>query len=156
MLFDEIDRDCSTKDKTVIAAKLAMLEKLMREFLGMRVEEKKPDTKRRPVTAKEIIAEYIDEDVADEDMELFEIMANDISEAIEDIDSWFLSEENRPSFVALVGYAVKEDIDRPLKEWLFAYERSGSPLSDQKQNYLHMKADFERFLSADCKMPCYR
>lgn len=156
MLFDEIDRDCSTKDKTVIAAKLAMLEKLMREFLGMRVEEKKPDTKKRPVTAKEIIAEYIDEDVADEDMELFEIMANDISEAIEDIDSWFLSEENRPSFVALVGYAVKEDIDRPLKEWLFAYERSGSPLSDQKQNYLHMKADFERFLSADCKMPCYR
>ena len=68
----EIDRDCSTKDKTVIAAKLAMLEKLMREFLGMRVEEKKPDTKKRPVTAKEIIAEYIDEDVADEDMELFE------------------------------------------------------------------------------------
>ena len=122
----------------------------------MRVEEKKPDTKKLPVTAKEIIAEYIDEDVADEDMELFEIMANDISEAIEDIDSWFLSEENRPSFVALVGYAVKEDIDRPLKEWLFAYERSGSPLSDQKQNYLHMKADFERFLSADCKMPCYR
>lgn len=150
MLFDEIDKDLSTKDKAVIAAKLDMLEELMSEFLNRHKDSEEKDSrpKERAVTAKDIVKEYIDQEVTDEDMELFEIIANDVSEVIEDIDSEFLSDENRPSFVALVGYAVKEDTDLLLKEWLCGYEKEKSLVSDQKQNYLHMKADFERFNTA--------
>lgn len=139
MQFDEIDRDLSTKDKSVITAKLEMLESLLLEFL-----------KQNPsITPKDIIEEYIDEEVTDEDIELYEIMANDISEVIEDIDSEFLSDGNRPSFVALVGYAVKEDTDKLLKEWLAAFEKKNSLMRNQKQNYLHMKEDFEGFLAGE-------
>lgn len=145
MLFDEIDKDLSTKDKAVIAAKLDMLEKLMLEFFNMKSKDKNVMIDNRAVTAKDIVKEYIDSEVTDEDMELFEIIANDVSEVIEDIDSWFLSDENRPSFVALVGYTMKEDTDQILKEWLSDYEKKEDMIADQKQNYLHMKADFEQF-----------
>jgi hypothetical protein len=64
---------------------------------------------------------------------------------IEDIDSEFLSEQNRPSFVALVCYAVQRDSEQLLKKWLSAFERKHTLLPDQTKNYLKMKASFERY-----------
>ncbi len=132
-LFDEIGREMSTKDRQVITDKLNMLQGLLEEFV-------------KPVTAKAIIEEYVDGKVDDEDMELYELMANDASEAVEDIDSRILSDENRPSFVALVSYAVKEEKELLLKEWLTVFEKRGKLIPGQKRNFLHMKAEFDKFL----------
>lgn len=148
LLFDEIGRGLSTKDRPVIADKLEMLEGLMLEYLHIGGSDKAAGLKAqqaRTVTPKEILAEYEDEEVTDEDIELYEIIANDISEAIEDIDSGLLSDENRPSFVALVGYAVREDTEGLLKKWLPGFEKKRPPIRSQKQNYLYMKKAFEQF-----------
>ena len=102
------------------------------------------------ITSEDIIKEYIDTKVEQEDVELFEIMANDISEAIEDIDSKLLSDQNRPSFVALVGYAVKMDVDCVLKEWFADYERREGhfDIADQRENFLHMKNDLHNYIDS--------
>lgn len=175
ILFDEIDLDKGTKDKAVIVAKLDMLENMLRGYLHM-TEMKISHTEKCPkqepfslnvcagcvgtpismkgrverdITSEDIIREYIDAKVEQEDMELFEIMANDISEAIEDIDSKLLSDQNRPSFVALVGYAVKMDMDCVLKEWFADYEKreSSFDIADQRENFLHMKNDLHNFIN---------
>ncbi len=145
-LFDEIKRNNSTKDKVVVAEKLAMLEQFMLMYLAdtNRKSKKAADTCHM-VTAKEIVEKCIDQCVDDQDMELYEMIANDISEVIEDIDSEFLSEQNRPSFVALVCYAVQRDSEQLLKKWLSAFERKHTLLPDQTKNYLKMKASFERY-----------
>ena len=101
----------------------------------------------QPETAESIIREFVDESVDDKDMELYELLANDASEVIGDIDSAFLSDANRPSFVALVSYAVREDADEPLKEWLTVFEKQGKLVRDQKENFIYMKAEFDRFLA---------
>lgn len=101
----------------------------------------------QPETAESIIREFVDESVDDKDMELYELLANDASEMIGDIDSEFLSDANRPSFVALVSYAVREDADEPLKEWLRVFEKQGKLVRDQKENFIYMKAEFDRFLA---------
>lgn len=143
-LFDEIKRNNSTKDKPIVAEKLAMLERFMQDYLRPECQNICA-AEKKPVTAKELVKAYVDQNVDDKDMELYEMIANDISEVIEDIDSEFLSEQNRPSFVALVGYAVQKDIERLLKDWLPAFEKKNVLLSDQRKNYLKMKTAFERY-----------
>lgn len=147
LLFDEIGKGLSTKDRPVIADKLEMLEGLMLEFLQTGRKKDAAGRDGRAATSKEIISEYVDEGVTDEDVELYEMIANDISEAVEDIDSGFLSDENRPSFVALVGYAAREDTEELLKEWLPGFEKRGKCMKNQRQNYLHMKTSFEKFVT---------
>lgn len=146
MMFDEIDKDLSTKDKQVISDKLNMLENLMSEFLHISNKEKNLTTDNKFITAKEIVKEYVDCNVTDEDIELFEIVANDISEVIEDINSEFLSDKNRPSFVALTAFAVKEDVEELLKKWLIEFENKNTLFINQRQNYLSMIKDFKKFI----------
>ncbi|MDE7352508.1 MAG: DUF262 domain-containing protein [Acetatifactor sp.] len=101
----------------------------------------------KEASAESLVRDYVDAQADQEDIELFEIIANDVSEAVEDIESPLLSDENRPSFVALVGYAVKNDIDDDLKEWFADYEKREctSDISDQRKSFLHMKGDLDRF-----------
>lgn len=138
LLFDEIDKRLSTKSKQVITDKLEMLEGMMVQFIQ---NDSNPS-----VTAQAIIKEYVDASVDDRDMELYELLANEASEVIGDISSGFLSEENRPSFVALVSYAAREDTDQLLKEWLAVFEKKGNLLPDQRENFLYMKAEYDKFL----------
>lgn len=142
LLFDEIDKDLSTKDKQVITDKLELLEGLMLKFLHIT----KKDQEVLTITPKDIIREFIDENVSDDEMEIYEIETNDVSEVIENIESDFLSNRNRPSFVALVAYAFKENADDKLKEWLKNYEKQCCLILNQKENYLHMRNDFDLFI----------
>lgn len=148
VIFDEADKDKGTKDKSVVMAKLEILKTLMNRFLqpGLR-ETNDKETKQAICSARDIVAKYIDAEVTEDDMELFELIANDVSEVIEDIDTAVLTEPNRPSFVALTGYGVREDIDDLLPDWLSDYvSRKLVCITDQEQNYLHMKEDLDRFV----------
>lgn len=144
--FAELDGCKSTKDKGVIEDKLHILETVMNDFLLTVNEESTEILKNEDISAIDIINGYTNDFVDNEDVELYEMMANDFSENIEDIDSEFLSERNRPSFVALVGYADLMGKSQFLSDWLPAFEKEKKLLKDQKKNFLHMKHDFDEYL----------
>ena len=138
----------STKDKYIVVKKMELLETLMMKYLGIdKVKSENSLEITAEITAKDIVREFIDNNITDEDMELYELIANDKSEVIEDIDSWILSDKNRASLVALVGYATKKEIENELNKWLPRYEKSNTYISDAKKSYLHMVEDFENYRS---------
>lgn len=141
--FAELDGCKSTKDKGVIEDKLHILETVMNDFLHVSTEVEYGE--EVSATAKEIIHEYLSRDIEDDEVELYEMMANDVSEYIEDLDSDFLSERNRPSFVALVGYADRAHKDKMLRGWLPYYEKKHALLINQRKNYLRMRRDFDQY-----------
>lgn len=152
--FDDADKARSTKDKAVVLKKINIAESLMFQFLHIDNEASSTDeeisdktniVKIKDITSKDIVMEFIDNSTDDGDIELFEMIANDISESIDDINTPILSEENRPSFVAIVAYASKNDVDELLKEWLKNNYQDIQFIKDQKQNYLHMKKCFEKY-----------
>ena len=143
--FAELDGCKSTKDKGVIEDKLHILEVVMDSFLHS-IENKTEEKADNPyATAKDIIKEYVKNDIDDDDVELYEMMTDDFSEAIENIHSEFLSDSNRPSFVALVGYADQAGKGEKLNKWLPVYERKKKLVLNQRENFLHMKDDFEQY-----------
>ena len=144
--FAEIDGCKSTKDKGVIEDKLHILETVMNQFLHIENKEEKKVVCDQGVTAIDILKEYVNNAVGEEEVELYEMMANDFSETIDDINSEFLSEANRPSFVALVGYADQIGKSQLLNDWLPGYEKKKELIINQKQNFLHMKNDFEQYI----------
>jgi len=149
--FAELDGCNSTKNKGIIEDKLYILETVMNDFIHKNCDNKEYVVEEQTVTAKDIIKEYIKDDIDDEEIELLEMMTNDISEVIENFDSEFLSENNRPSFVALVGYADKSGKDKMLNDWLIHFEKKKELISDQIQNFLHMKQDFDRYCGENKK-----
>lgn len=144
--FAELDGCKSTKDKGVIEDKLHILETVMNNFLHNESEDSIETSDNDKINAIDIINECTDASVDSEDVELYEMMANDFSENIDDINSEFLSERNRPSFVALVGYADLIGKSQLLNEWLPVFEKEKKIIVDQKKNFLHMKNDFEQYL----------
>ena len=148
--FDTYEDNKSTKDKKVVFAKLDMLDKLMRDFLHIEdeveIEEvNEENDNNTDITVEDILKEFVDKDVTSDDIELYELIANEKSDAIEDLDSWMLSDQNRTSFVALVGYAAIKENEDELDEWLPIYERDNTYISNPKQNYLHMVNDFNKY-----------
>lgn len=144
--FAELDGCKSTKDKGVIEDKLHILETVMNNFLHSNSEKSIESLDKEDIKAIDIINEYVNDSIDNEDIELYEMMANDFSENIEDINSKFLSELNRPSFVALVGYADLIGKSQLLNEWLPEFEKKKNLIVDQKKNFLQMKSNFEQYL----------
>lgn len=137
MLFDEIDKDLSTKDKQVIIDKLDMLEGLMLEFLDnktMELEEFISDI--TGIDKKELyknIDSYIDMLEGD-----YGLKINCIKDG-----SKLLDNQNSLSLLAMVAYAEKTG--QILDDWLTEYAKNNTYFVDQKKNYVHMKQDFEQY-----------
>lgn len=144
--FAELDGCKSTKDKGIIEDKLHILEVVMDDFIQNNCISEEGDIENQTITAKDIIKEYVNGNVDDDEIELYEMMTDDFSEVIEDINSDFLSDVNRPSFVALVGYADQLGKSELLNEWLPKFEKDQNLIMNQKRNFIHMKKDFEQYL----------
>ena len=81
-----------------------------------------------------------------EDIELFEDIFNDYTVNI-DNNSPLLCQENRKSFLALTAYAFLNELDNDMEEWMIQYfEKYKSFISDQKENYLHMKKNLDSYI----------
>ena len=148
--FRDIDKNRSTKDKSVIVRKLFILETLMNEFLHITSKEDKSVKKENregvaSVTAKDIVTEFINSAADDGDMELYEIIANDISESIDDPDAAILSDKNRSSFVALAAYAAQEEEEDTLKEWIRNSHVFIRLTGKEKEDYLQMREMFDTY-----------
>lgn len=142
LLFDDIDKESSTKDKPVITDKLNMLEDLMVEFFDINKNSKPAD--------ELFISEMFDIDVEiiSEDMSFYKESLDDLTSRTIKDGSKLLYNENRLSLLAMVVYSYMEDID--LDEWLTEYAKNNNTyFVDQKKNFLHMKTDFEKFINKE-------
>lgn len=135
-LFDTADETGSTKDKSVIIAKLHILETLMKEFLHI----------KEAFTPESFISEMVDMPVDDvkEVMDIYEedldvLQRNNIRDG-----SKLLDIANRLSLLAMVAYSYKNDVD--LDDWLEEYAANNNTYyTDQRKNYSHMINDFRQY-----------
>ena len=138
MLFDEIDKDLSTKDKQVITDKLEMLEELMMEYLKI----ENSDFSINGIET--FIANNLNMDtgIVLKDMDLYNDSLDALLEKAVKVDSQLRNRENRPSLLAMIVYSYKDDKD--LDDWMITYARDNNTyFIDQTKNFLHMKKYFE-------------
>lgn len=141
LLFDEIDKDASTKDKQVVSDKLDMLENMMLNFLHI------DNTNSEQSNVESFIAESLNMDVetVQADMDFYNESLNELLDHTVKIDSKLRNPENRLSLLAMMVYSYKEDKD--LDNWMSAYAKTNNTyFVDQKKNFLHMKQDFEEYI----------
>ncbi|MDE7358740.1 MAG: hypothetical protein K2N39_04790, partial [Lachnospiraceae bacterium] len=145
LLFDEIDRELSTKDRQVVADKLAMLETLLAAFLH---EGKGREEEQQADGLADFIAENLGMSRMDiqADMDLYSESLDALLDDTVKIGSKIRSAGNRPSLLAMMVYSYKEDKD--LDEWMAVYAgKHTGYLVDQRKNFQQMRVDFERFLA---------
>ena len=140
--FDRVDDTGSTKDKANIVTKLHILETLMKEFLHINKED------LDDVNVLDFVKENVNPDVTDEDVEFYSEMLDDITLEV-DNDTKLLDEHNRPSLVALVGYACQNEIDDKLVEWIKSFFVNNTMyILNQKENFIHMKNSLQKMAVA--------
>ena len=148
LLFDEIDRDLSTKDKAVIMEKMEMLNCLMEEFFCTKNSDRqKTNGKKNNLDEILFLTETleIDKETLEKDISLYHETLNDLEEKTIKLGSKLLDKQNRLSLLAMVVYSYKEDQD--LDDWLAEYaEKNNTYFPDQKKNFRYMREAFERFL----------
>lgn len=145
LLFDEIDRELSTKDRQVIADKLDMLEGMLTEFLQEETEQKDVSGSFQS-SPESFIAENLNMDIeaVRADMDLYESSLDVLLEKTVKLDSGLRDPENRLSLLAMMVYSYRED--RDLDDWMAQYARTNDTyLADQKQNFSRMKQAFEKY-----------
>lgn len=141
-LFDRVDDTGSTKDKANIIAKLHILETLMNEFLHINKED------LNDVSVLDFVKENVNPDVTNEDVEFYSEMLDDITLEV-DNDTKLLDEHNRPSLIALVGYACQNEIDDKLVEWIKSFfVNNAMYILNQKENFIHMKNSLQKMAVA--------
>ena len=135
--FDRVDDTGSTKDKANIVTKLHILETLMNEFLHINKED------LDEVSVLDFVKENVNPDATDEDVEFYSEMLDDITLEV-DNDTKLLDEHNRPSLIALVGYACQNEIDDKLVEWIKSFfVNNAMYILNQKENFTYMKKSLQ-------------
>ena len=137
--FDTYENNKSTKDKKVVLAKLDMLDKLMREYLH--IEEVESD-KNEEASVLKFVKENVKSDATEEDVEFYSDILDDLTLEV-DNDTKLLDEHNRPSLLALIGYACENDID--LDEWIKQWFATNTIyILNQRDNYLQMRNNLKQ------------
>ena len=140
--FDMVDDTGSTKDKANIVTKLYILETLMNEFLHINKED------LNEVSVLDFVKENVNPDATDEDVEFYSEMLDDITLEV-DNDTKLLDEHNRPSLVALVGYACQNEIDDKLVEWIKSFfVNNAMYILNQRENFTYMKKSLQNMAVA--------
>lgn len=141
MSFKEYDKNKSTKDKKVVKAKINAITSLMYKYFG---KEKMED--KEEVNVLRFCQENMNEDINRDDIDLYDIAFDDYTIEV-DNDSKLLDKKNRPSFIALVAYAFKEELDMYLPAWMSEYFMTHNSYNiDQVKNYYDMKNDFDLYV----------
>lgn len=145
--FYTIDDGKGTKDKKIIIQKLDMLERLMKEYLHIKIEGKQmkqvDSNMDRPVSVIDFVRENVKTDVNEEDINLYEAILDDYIEIGSDIRD----EENEPSIIALIAHSVEQDIDLELEDWFPDFIKQNTTyIKNQKENYIFMRNHLDKFV----------
>ena len=137
-IFDEVDKAGSNKDKAIILKKLHILEELMYDFLHINKED------LDEINTLDFIKENVKSDATEEDVEFYSDILDDLTLEV-DNNTKLLDKHNKPSLIALVGYACENDKD--LDGWIVDYFVTRTKYElNQKNNFLHMKEDLLTYL----------
>lgn len=140
--FDRVDDIGSTKDKANITSKLHILETLMNEYLHINKED------LNEVSVLEFVKKNVNPDVTDEDVKFYSDVLDDITLEV-DNNTKLLDEHNRPSLVALVGYACQNEIDDKLVEWIKSFFVNNTMyILNQRENFTYMKNSLQKMAVA--------
>ena len=143
LLYDDIDKNTSTKSKSVIVIKLDFLENLMLNYLHIKKELKAEDRINEISFISENVG--INKDDVTNDIDFYKESLEYLTENTIKIGSKLLDKENQLSLLALVAYSYNADID--LDEWLTEYSKNNNTYDvNQKDNFLHMKKDLMQFI----------
>jgi hypothetical protein len=130
--FDDLNKR-STKDKSVVMAKMQHLETLMSEFIHINKDDLKD------VDTYDFVKEVSGTDITKEDMDQYEEVLDDLTVNVDNA-SMLLNKHNRPALVALVIYSFQHDID--LDHWIVDYfKRNNTYILNTKKSYLQMRQD---------------
>lgn len=175
--FKMYDEKRSTKDKKIVVSKIDMLEKLMKDFLGVKKEnntyendteievetnlaEENENTSGNEITVSlennngEIdsnyaILNFIKEDITNDVIESDIKFYDDLVQESIKITSE-LYKSCQPALIALTSYACVEDKHVEFDEWLRKYVEKDMKFSpSQKVNYTYLKRDFEKYLERE-------
>ena len=119
-----------------------------KDFLHINAENK-------IVSAEEISDEPFIADVLNMDLkkvideiEIYNETLDELAEKTIRDGSKLLDSANRKSLLALVAYSYEQDVD--LDEWMAEYAvKNNMYFPDQKQNFLHMKSEFKKYLNQE-------
>lgn len=159
--FNDLDAERSSKDKGYISTKIHIMKFLMEDYLKEYIEESKSekenvndntevieennvDKENTTNSVLDFIKENVSDDIDEKDLECFEDTLDDLTIEV-DNNSKLLESSNIKSLLAMVAYSFKKDED--LDKWFPDYfSRNDDYFTDQKENFLYMKEDFDRYL----------
>lgn len=128
----------STKDKSIVVGKIDMITLLMYDYFGIDKNEFKT------IDIMKFVKNNVSDAVTEEDIDQYEEVLDSLAEKAS-IPRKFLDRCNRPSLTAIVSYSFMNDVD--LDEWAVSFfKRNDTYIDDQKENYIHMKADLDKFI----------
>ena len=157
-------KDQQTKKKATITGKIDLLVKLMNEFLNINEEDiENNDTERDELkietemtnkadengeySSDESILSFVKEnvrnDIAEEDIELYEDMLNDSVKVDDPVYS-----SCQKALIAIIAYLCDIEKDDVFEEWLDRYKGKGNFSSNQKVNFNFMKNNIDRYIEA--------
>ena len=143
--FDTYENNKSTKDKKVVLAKLDILDKLMREYLH--IEEVERD-EIEEFSVLNFVKENVNPDTTEEDIEFYSDVLDDLTLEV-DNNTRLLDEYNRPSLIALVGYACENECDDLLGEWIKNWFATNTMyIFNQLENYKLMLQSLQKGMVA--------
>ena len=138
--FAELDKNKGTKDKSVITAKLSILDALVCEFLDIDKDD------FVVLNILSFVQENVSKDIIEEDVELYGAMLEDLTNGI--TNNKLLSRKNMASLIAIIAFACKNDID--LDGWIKDYfDKNSDFFSKQTENYIYMKDDLEKYIGGE-------
>ena len=129
-------KDMQSKKKATITGKIDLLVKLMREFLHI------DSVDLEEVNTLDFVRKNVKSDTTEGDVEFYSDMLDDLTLEV-DNDTKLLDEHNRPSLLALVGYACENDID--LDEWIKQWFVANTMyVLNQKRNFEIMRDSIKK------------
>lgn len=133
-------KDMQSKKKATITGKIDLLVKLMRELLHI------DEIDLEDIDVLKFVKENVKKDIEEEDIDFYIDMLSDLTINVNN-NTKLLDSRNKPSLIALVGYACENDID--LDEWFKKwFETNDTYILNQKENYLHMVDDLRKEMAA--------
>ena len=139
--FDDLDKKSNTKDKKLVIQKINLLSYLLGEFISEQKEKLSNNT-------VSLVKEVVCESCTDEDIDFYKSLLEDYTVEVSE-ESPLLEIENTPSLIAMVGRACEDEKDDSLPKWFVRFfANNNTYIKDQKENYLHMKKDFDNFVRA--------
>lgn len=148
-LFDTVDENASTKDKSVIADKLHILETLMNDFLHIDDTETENNTSESTIDNVEkstllFVQENANPEATDEDIDTY----SDLVDYCFDHNGIEVNapiyQQCQTALIALMAYACENENEDKFEEWVNKYKNKKKFSPSQKVNYDFMKRSFDK------------